>query len=116
MTQRSDIQSSCCDWCRKPRDQWTNRLRYWGLRKYYCSAKCYAAGEYRANLYLAFCTMPVLGFATTILSFHLLSNPSEFYVGVVLFIVAIFFAYSSVCTCIPIIGRAERRERESQSF
>ncbi|MHA3964592.1 MAG: hypothetical protein AM325_013755 [Candidatus Thorarchaeota archaeon SMTZ1-45] len=108
MTQRSDIQSSYCDWCGKPRDQWTNRLRYWGLRKHYCSARCYAAGEYQTNLYLALCTIPVLGLATAILSFQLLSNPSEFYVGVVLLSVAIFFAYSSVCICIPMIGRAGR--------
>ncbi|MHA2027231.1 MAG: hypothetical protein ACW98U_15125 [Candidatus Thorarchaeota archaeon] len=113
MTQGSDIEKGFCDWCRKPRDQWTNTLRYWGMGKYYCSAKCYAAGEYQTNLYLAFCTILPLGVGVVFLSFQLLSNSSEFYFGVTLFIVAIFFAYSSICAYIPVIGRTERRTRES---
>ena len=83
------------------------------MGKFYCSAKCYAAGEYKTNLFLSFCTIPPLGVGVAFLSFQLLSNPSEFYIGVTLFIVAIFFAYSSVCAYIPVIGRAERRKRGS---
>jgi amino acid transporter len=82
------------------------------MKKYYCSAKCYAAGEYQTNLYLAFCTILPLGIGVAFLSFQPLSNPSEFYIGVTLFIVAIFFAYSSICTYFPVIGRTERRKRE----
>jgi hypothetical protein len=115
LTQGSDIERGRCDWCGKPRNQWTNKLRYWGLRKYYCSAKCYAAGEYQTTLYLAFCTIPILGAGIASLSFQLLSDPSEFYIGVTLFIVFIFFAYSSVCAYIPMMGRAELRKRESTS-
>ena len=113
LTQGSDIEGSACDWCKKPRYMWTNRIRYRGYGTQYCSARCLAAGEYRINLYFALCSISILGTGVAILSFLLLSTPSEFYINVTQFVVIIFLTYSSVCACCPVIGRSERRRRES---
>ena len=113
MIQESDNEIGYCDWCRKPESQWTKTLRSRGFGKSYCSTKCYAAGEYRINLYLALCSIPALGFGFVFVSFQLLSNPSGFYIGVILFLAAIVCTYSSICACFPVIGRSERRRRES---
>ncbi|NHJ12210.1 MAG: hypothetical protein EAX95_00965 [Candidatus Thorarchaeota archaeon] len=115
LTQRDNTHGSSCDWCGKPRYMWTNRIRYRGLGTFYCSARCYAAGEYRINLYFALCSISVLGMGVSFLSFQLLSTPSEFYVGVAQFVVAIFLTYSSICACCPAVGQSERRKRESAS-
>ena len=115
LKQGSVTEGDYCDWCGKPRERWTNQLRYPGMGKHYCSAKCYAAGEYRTNLYFALCSISVLAAEVAFLSFHLLSDSSEFYIGVTVFVVAILLVYSSVCAYFPVIGRAERRKRELNS-
>jgi len=113
LTQGSDIEESACDWCKKPRYMWTSRLRNRGFGKSYCSAKCYAAGEYKTNLYFALCSILALGFGFAFVSLQLMSSPSEFYIGVTLFLLIIFFTYSSICAYFPLIGRSERRKRDS---
>ena len=113
MTQGSITEGGHCNWCGKPREQWTNTLRYRGMKNHYCSAKCYAAGEYQTSFYLALCSIPALTAGVAFLSVQLLSNPSEFHIAVTAFVVAILLVYSSACVYFPVIGRAERRKRES---
>ena len=104
-----------CEWCSKPQNQWTKSLRHRGFKKSYCTLRCYAAGEYKVSLYFALCSISLLGIGLAFVSFQFLSNPSGFYISVVLFLTAVFIIYSSICAYIPIIGRSERRERESVS-
>jgi hypothetical protein len=54
-----------------------------------------------------------LGSGFVFVSLQLMSNPSGFYIGVTLFLTAIFFTYSSICAYFPVIGRFERRKRKS---
>ncbi|MHA2603044.1 MAG: hypothetical protein AM324_013060, partial [Candidatus Thorarchaeota archaeon SMTZ1-83] len=81
MTQGNVTEQGHCDWCGKSREEWTNTLRYRGMGKHYCSVKCYAAGEYQTNLYLALCSVPALAVGVALLSLQLLSDSSEFYIA-----------------------------------
>ena len=115
MTQGNATRRSHCDWCGKPREQWTSGVPFRGMGKHYCSARCYAAGEYRTTLYLALCTIPPLASGVAFLSLQLLSNPSEIHILATVTIVAILLVYSTASAYFPVIGRAERRRRELNS-
>jgi hypothetical protein len=97
-----------CGWCGKPESEWTNTFRWWSMKKRYCSAVCYSAGEQRTTQYLAACTIPIVGIGISILSLGLLSEPTAFYVGVVLFLITLFLVYSAAGIYLIVLGRNER--------
>jgi predicted membrane channel-forming protein YqfA (hemolysin III family) len=79
------------------------------MKKRYCSAVCYSAGEHRTTQYLAACTIPIVGLPLLILSLLLLSEPTAFYVGVAMFLIALFLVYSAASIYLVVAGRNERR-------
>jgi hypothetical protein len=77
-----------CSWCEKPENKWNSSIRWWSSRgERYCSAKCFAAAEYQALIIFAVGSVPLLWFPILSFAASMLSEGSEFYTAVSLFLI-----------------------------
>ena len=107
-------EDSVCDWCKKPRNEWTSRLRWWGLKKFYCSMECYSAGEYKLNRYLCSISSIVLGFASLFLISMFLTNLTSVTIMAIVSVIIIWLLFSGASLTCIVLGRNKRMLRNSE--
>ncbi|MHA1575971.1 MAG: hypothetical protein ACTSU3_01290 [Candidatus Thorarchaeota archaeon] len=99
---------SKCDWCDKPKSEWTNTMRWWGQGKYYCSMGCYSAGEYKVNLYLFTCGLTILGVFCAFVISVFLTDLTIVTIAAILTILVSYLLFFGVSLACIIIGRKKR--------
>ncbi len=108
--------SGPCDWCEKPRSEWTNTLKWWGQGRYYCSMECYSAGEYKLNRYL--CGLPsiILGLVSILIISLFLTNLTTVTIIAIVTVIIIWLLFSSASLTCVILGRNLRLERKRRAI
>jgi len=107
---------SSCDWCHKPKSEWTNTLRWWGQGKYYCSMGCYSAGEYKVNRYCAACTMIILGLPCAFVVSLFLTDLTPVTIAAIVMIIISYLIFSSMSLTCVILGRNKRMIEKSKDI
>jgi len=85
-----------CAYCKKPRSQWTSRLRWRSVKgEIYCSSKCYFSANYDTQLQLSRILAGIVWVFGGILIILLISDMNEFTTAVAIWIFLLLFFFSA---------------------